>query len=153
MAEHDRFGFDAANSPAEDAQPIDHRRVAIGAHQCVCEPTTVFLTGDIGNPLEIYLVDNPSPRGDGTESFKTLLTPFEEFITLHISLVFNFQISLLGIGENTGVIHLHAVVDDQVNRNLGIDLFRISTQGHHRIAESGDIDHRGNSGEILKKYP
>ena len=31
LAEHHRLGLDAADAPADDAQPVDHRGVAVGA--------------------------------------------------------------------------------------------------------------------------
>ena len=33
LAEHSRFGLDAADAPADDAETVDHRRVRIGADQ------------------------------------------------------------------------------------------------------------------------
>ncbi len=35
LAEHDRLGLDSADAPADHAQAVDHRRVAVGAHQRV----------------------------------------------------------------------------------------------------------------------
>ena len=35
LAEHARFGFDAADAPADDAEAVDHRRVRIGADERV----------------------------------------------------------------------------------------------------------------------
>ncbi len=33
LAEHDGFGLDAADAPADDAQAVDHRGVAVGADE------------------------------------------------------------------------------------------------------------------------
>ena len=35
LAEHRRFGFDAADAPAEHAEAVDHRRVRVGADERV----------------------------------------------------------------------------------------------------------------------
>ena len=35
LAEHDGFGLDAADAPADDAQAVDHGRVAVGADERV----------------------------------------------------------------------------------------------------------------------
>ena len=35
LPEHARFGFDAADAPADNAQAVDHRRVRIGADERV----------------------------------------------------------------------------------------------------------------------
>ena len=37
LAEHRRLGLDAADAPAEDAEPVDHRRVRVGADERVGE--------------------------------------------------------------------------------------------------------------------
>ena len=51
LAEHRRFGLDPADAPAEHAEAVDHRRVAVGADQRV----------RIGDRLAV-LVFGPSTR-------------------------------------------------------------------------------------------
>ena len=33
LTDHDGLGLDAADAPSDDAQPIDHRRVRVGADE------------------------------------------------------------------------------------------------------------------------
>ncbi len=35
LSDHDRLGFDAADSPTEDADPVDHGGVAVRPYQAV----------------------------------------------------------------------------------------------------------------------
>ena len=46
LAEHHGFGFDAAHSPAYDTESVDHRRMRVGAHECVriCQPRALVLS-------------------------------------------------------------------------------------------------------------
>ena len=37
LAQHRGFGLDAAHAPPQDAEPVDHRRVRVGAHERVGE--------------------------------------------------------------------------------------------------------------------
>ena len=45
------------------------------------------------------------------------------------------------------------MIDDQVDRNERIDLFRIAAERDHRVAHRGEIDHRRDAGEILHQHP
>src|SRR5207245_10238664 len=43
LAEHSRLGFDAADAPAQHPEPVDHRRVRVGADERVRERHAVAL--------------------------------------------------------------------------------------------------------------
>ena len=56
LAEHRRLGLDPADAPAEHAEPVDHRRVRVGADERVGERLAVALLDDAGEELEVDLV-------------------------------------------------------------------------------------------------
>ena len=70
--------------------------------------------------FQIDLMDDAGHRRNNTEIREYLLPPFEKFIAFMVALEFHFCIALEGIriGEE---IHLHRVVNDQVDRHERVD--------------------------------
>ena len=56
LAEHRRLGLDPADAPAEHAEPVDHRRVRVGADERVGERLAVPLLDHPREELEVDLV-------------------------------------------------------------------------------------------------
>ena len=134
MAKHHSFRFDSTDTPTQNTESIDHRRMAVGADQRVRHPYTVLLTRNTCNPLQIHLMDDATAGGNCTEIVEALLSPLEELVALHIALIFDFQIAFSRIGEKAGYIDLNRVVNDQIDGDLRIDLLWIATQRHHGVA-------------------
>ena len=63
LPEHRGLGFDPADAPAEHAEPVDHRRVGVGAEQRVRIGLTVARLDDAAEVLEVDLVDDPCLEG------------------------------------------------------------------------------------------
>ncbi len=73
LAEHARFGLDAANAPADDAQTVDHGRMRVGPDQSVR-----VIDGSAGlRPGVFYGATIPPGRRPGSES-----TPFAKYSRL-----------------------------------------------------------------------
>jgi hypothetical protein len=51
------------------------------------------------------------------------------------------------------MVDLHRMVDHEVARDDGIDPGRITTHGGHRVAHGHQVDHAGDSGEVLQDHP
>ena len=153
MSEHHGLGFDPTDAPAEDSETVDHRRVGVGADKGVGNPQTAFLTGYAGDPLEVDLVDDAAAGRDSTEVIEALLAPFEELVALEVALVLYLEVELARIGEAARDIDLDRVVDYQIYGDLRVHHLRVATQCHHRIPEGGDVDHGGDSCEILQDHP
>ena len=76
-------------------------------------------------------------------------TPFQEFKSLVVALeldLFVLPPSVL----NSGLVHLHRVIDDQIDRAERVDLLRIAAQTSNCVSHGSEIDHSGHSGEILE---
>ncbi len=101
LSEHHRLGFDPADSPTEDAEAVDHRSMGVGADQCVRDPHSLFLASHARDPLEVHLVDDASPGGDGTEVVEALLAPLEELVALEVALVLDLEVALARVREAT----------------------------------------------------
>ncbi len=105
----------------------------------------------LGDIFEIDLVADAGARRDDLEIVEALAAPFEEFVALGIALIFEFDVGLERLGGAEFVDH-HAVVDDEMDRHLRVDLLRVAAERLHRVAHCGEVDHRGDAGEILHQH-
>ena len=153
LAEHDGFGFDAADAPADDAQAVDHRGVAIGADERIGEGDRagVILAeeDDLGQVFEIHLVHDAGAGRHDAEIVERLLAPAEELVALAVAGELHVDVELQRVGR-VEVVDLHRVVDDQVDRDERVDLFRVAAEPLHGGAHGGQIDDAGHAGEILQ---
>ena len=95
LAEHRRLGLDAADAPAEHAEPVDHRRVRVGADERVGERDAVALVDDAREVLEVDLVDDARARRDDLEVVERALAPAQERVALAVALELE-----LGVAED-----------------------------------------------------
>ena len=93
----------------------------------------------------------PVPGGTTLKLSNADGAPFEEFVALGIALIFERDILAERLGRAELVDH-HAMVDDEVDRDLRIDLLRVAAKALHRVAHRGEVDHRGDAGEILHQH-
>ena len=149
LAEHDRFGLDAADAPAQDAEPVDHRRVRVGADQRVGIQHVVLVPYHLGEVLEVDLMDDPGRRGDDAEVVERTLSPLEKLVALAIAPEFPFAVDRQRHAAVEGV-DLHRVIDDQIAENERVDLLGIAAHPLHCRAHRGEVDDRGHTGEILQ---
>ncbi len=152
LAEHRRFGLDAAHPPAQHAEPVDHGGVAVGAEQRVGigERRALRLAGPyhLGEIFEIDLMADAGTGGDDAEIGEGLLAPAQELVALAVALELDGDVLLERIGRAIDIDH-HRVVDDEIDRDERIDPGRIATQAPDTIAHRGEIDHRRHAGEVL----
>ena len=90
-------------------------------------------------------------RRHDAEIRKSLLTPTQERIALHVALIFDGDILLERILEAEIVDH-YRMVDDEIDFGERIDFFGIAAERLHRIAHRGEIDDRGHAGEVLHQH-
>ena len=101
--------------------------------------------------LEIDLVDDAGVRWNDLQVVECRLAPAQERVALTIPLELQ-----LGVAEDRpggGVlVHLHGVVDDELGRQLRVDLRRITAELRHRIAHRREIDNGRDPGEVLMQH-
>jgi hypothetical protein len=89
LPEHDGLGLDAADAPAEHAEPVDHRRVRVGADDRVGERDRGAAVGlgqrDAGEVLEVDLVHDAGRRRNDAEVRERELAPLEELVALAVA--------------------------------------------------------------------
>src|SRR3546814_16618011 len=83
LAEHRRLGLDAADAPAEHAEAVDHRRVAVGADAGVgigdgLAVRILARPHRLRDMLEVDLVADAGARGNRLEIVEALRPPFQE---------------------------------------------------------------------------
>src|SRR5207237_4359830 len=115
LAEHRGLGLDAADAPAEHAEPVDHRGVRVGAEERVRHRDAVAHDDDLREPLEIHLVADPGTGRNDAEGLEGLARPAEERVALAVALVLALEIALMDVlcAKEVG---LDGVFDDQVDR-------------------------------------
>ena len=86
LAHHRRLSLDAADSPAHDAEAVDHRGVAVGADQAVRVEPLPVVPDHLGQVLQVHLMDDPGGGRDHPEVGEGGLAPLEELVTLLVAL-------------------------------------------------------------------
>ena len=96
-------------------------------------------------------MDDPRPRRHHPEVAERLLTPAQEEVALAVALV--LEAHILREGPVRAVrVHLHGVVDHEVDRLQRVDPLRISPHRLERLAHGGQVDHRRHAREVLKQH-
>ena len=153
LSEHAGLRLDAAHPPADHTETVDHGGVRIGADQSVRVveflPDRGLREHPLGEVLEIHLVDDADARRNHAESLEGLLPPLEKLIALAVALEFHIEIEAQGVGAAEKV-HLHGVIDDQVDRNQRLDHGGILPRRSDRIAHGGQVDQQRHAGKILE---
>ena len=138
---------------AQDAEPVDHRRVGIGADERVRERDPVVARSTTRREeLQVDLVDDAGARRHDPQVAERGLRPAQQLVALDVALVLAFDVE----GERAGraeLVDLHRVVDDEVGRDERVDQARIATELRHRIAHGREVDHGGHAGEVLEDDP
>ena len=153
LSQHGRFGLDAAHAPAQHADAVDHRGVAVGAEHRVGEGQIlpVDITGHhhAREILQIDLVDDARAGWNHLEILERLLTPAQEAITLHVALELDLAVEVQRIGAAEHV-NLDRVIDDQLGRDQRIDLTGVAPEFADCIAHRGQVHHARHASEVLQ---
>jgi hypothetical protein len=155
LAHHGRFRLDTADPPADDTEAVDHRGVRVGADERVRIERPLVVPHDLGEVLEVDLVDDPGGGRDHPEVAERRLAPLEELVALPVALELTLGVDLQRHPRVEGV-DLDRVVDDQVGGHQRVDLRRRRRVTGH--ADDGgphrrQVDHRGDAGEVLEHHP
>ena len=109
LSEHGGFRFDAADTPSDDAEAVNHRRMRIGADDGIGISDTFFCHNDLREVFQVYLMHDADGRRDDVEFFKRLLSPFEEFIPLFVAFKLAAGIELKSVFGAVSV-HLYGMI-------------------------------------------
>ena len=79
-----------------------------------------------------------------------LLAPLQERVSLHVAVILDVEVEVERLAVRPVHVHLHRVIDDQIDGDLGVDLFWIPAHFDHSIPERCQVNNRWNTSEILK---
>jgi len=149
LAEHAGFGFDAAHAPTDDADAVDHGRVGVGADEGVGVEDAVLLEDELGEVLEVDLVDDADCRRDDAEGLEGLHAPLEELVALGVAAELLPEVLEERVGR-TGAVDLHGVVDDEVDGDERLDDGAVLAEAGDGFAHRGEVDEERHAGEVLE---
>ena len=118
LPEHRRLRLDPSDAPADDSQPVDHRRVGVGPDEGVGErlrsPADLPREHHGRQVLQVHLVADPRARGNDAEVPERL--PFPSGGTRTAPRCARIPCATFSGKECDGgePVHLDGVVDDQV---------------------------------------
>ena len=94
-------------------------------------------------------MDNARGGRHDAEVIERLLAPLEELVAFAVALEL-----ALGVVEQrkdaAKAVHLHAVIDHQIDRHQRVDLLGVAAQPRHRAAQRRQVHHAGHAGEVLQ---
>src|SRR6185436_17855235 len=85
LPQHAGFGFDATDAPRDDADAVDHRRVAVGADERVGIVDAVLRMYATREIFQIDLMDDADARRHDLERVERLHSPFHELVALRVA--------------------------------------------------------------------
>ena len=152
LAQHRRFRLDTAHAPAEDREGVHHRGMAVGSNQGVRTGDAVVRPHDLRQVLDIDLMADAGSRRHHPQVVECRLGPAQEPVAFLVA--FHLPLDVVPEGIRAGeAVHLHGVIDDEVDGGEGIDAVRVAAERGHGIAHGGKVDHRRHAGEVLHEDP
>jgi hypothetical protein len=156
LAEHRRLRLDAADPPAEHPEAVDHRRVRVGPDERVrigAQRPRPAVVGedDLGEVLEVDLVDDAGVRRDHPQAVERLLAPAQERVALGVAGELDVGVAPEGVGH-AGDLGDDRVVDDEIRRQQRVDLAGVATDVGHRVAHRRDVHDRRHTREVLEQH-
>lgn len=110
----------------------------------------IFFTGPDGlaQILQIDLVTDAGAGRNDAEVLERLLAPLQEAVALAVALVLELDVAGKGV-RGAEFVDDDGVVDDEVDGNERVDLFRVATERDHGVAHRREVDDSRHAGEVL----
>ncbi len=125
LAEYGRLGLDPADPPAEDAQPVDHRRVGVGTDERVrVGPPVIVDEHHASQVLEVDLVAYAGVGRHDANIGERVLCPPQQLVALPVSGELQFGVATKRVWT-TRHVGDDRMVDDQLHGYARGDLGRI----------------------------
>src|SRR5699024_12528355 len=142
-AEHSRFSFNSADTPAEYAESVDHCSVGVCTHKCIriSDETALFFSDmhNIGQILQVDLVHNTCCWRYSFVVVKCFSRQVQEFITLLVPFELKLHVLLKCI-VRTVLIALYGELDYEIDRHCRADFLNVATDIIHHVPELRHVD-------------
>ena len=145
------LGLDAAHSPAEHSQAVDHRGVRVGAHEGIGVGLGLAPCGredDAREILEVHLVDDTRVGRHDTKAREGLLCPSQEGVALAVTAELEIGVHLER-GRRAELVDDHRVVDYELGGEERVHAFRVAAHGPHRVAHGCEVNDGRHACEVL----
>ena len=149
LAQHAGLGLDAAHTPADHADAVDHGGMAVGADERVRIENAVFLMHAARKVFEVDLVHDANARGHDLEGFEGLHGPLHERVALGVALELKLGVEVERVLAAV-IVDLHGVVDHQVHRCERLDYLGVFAQAVGGAAHGGEVRKHRNAGQVLQ---
>ena len=133
----------------DDADAVDHRRVAVGADERVRIVDAVLLVHAAREVFEVHLVDDADARRHDLERVERLHPPFHELVALGVALELELHVEIERVRAAVVVDH-HRMVDDEVDRDERLDRLRVLAHVGGDVAHRGEVGEQRHAGEVLQ---
>ena len=101
--------------------------------------------------LDVHLVHDAGSRRHYLEVVECRLAPAQELVALTVALVFDLDVAFERVRLAEQVCD-DGVVNDQLSGCERVNLVRVAAQGRHCFAHGGQVNHTGNTGEVLHDH-
>ena len=154
LSERRCLRLDAANAPRQHTDAVCRRRVAVRSYHRI-EIGNLLAILILGHNarcevLDVNLMTDSRPRRNDAHVLKRFLGPLEKTIALAIAGKLHLHILLKRLRTPCNVGN-DRMIDDQVQRNLGIDSRGIAPKIAGRLAHGGKIDENRHAREVLQQ--
>ncbi len=149
LPKHPCLCFDTANAPADDSDAVDHRRVRIRTDQRIREINTLTLKHTFRQIFEIHLMDDTYARRHDAKAVKRLRSPLQKAVPLGVSLKLHLHVLFVS-RIAAGIINLHRVINDEIDRHERLDHRRVLAHSLHRRTHRRQIHQQRHTRKILQ---
>ena len=151
LAQHRGFRLNASDTPPDDAQPVDHGRVGVGADQSIRVRLAAVGEHHAGEILEIDLMHDPRVWRYDLEARERFLRPPQQRVAFAVALELEIGIDLKR-PRRPELIHDHRVVDDELGGQERVHPLGIAAHLHDGVPHRGEIHHRRHAREVLQQH-
>ena len=149
IAEHYVLGFQSTHTNGDDAQRINHGRVAIGTHTGIRKGNAITHLHHRRHFLQVDLMHDAVARRNHINVVERRLGPVDEVEAIFVAAVFYCPVLGESVRLEAGVLDGQRVIDNQLGRYHRIDLGRITALLGDNIAQPGQIHQRGLAQNVV----
>jgi hypothetical protein len=125
--------------------------VRVGSDQRVGHRDAVLHADDLAEVLEVDLVADTGARRHHAEVVERLLRPSQQRVSLAVAPVLPFDVRQVR-PRRAKQVHLHGVVDHEVDVDVRVHPRRVAAGPRHRAAHRGEVDDGRHPREVLHQH-